>query len=174
MATNKPLEEALLECGVVSEAILSASQQLLQMVREEIFSVGQAALIVRRLCHCKTVEQMEDIFNDIQAELERRDEPLELLELIGGCRLLTPEQLALGLMQARKAKQSMIAAMTEGNILDRQTLDNAKQCKHAIDEGALTRPQAMIALTYAHEEQMAFSDALRHFGWERSLAAIAQ
>jgi len=172
MATNKPLENVLLQCGVVSEAIISASQQLLQMVREEIFTVGQAALIVRRLCHCKTVEQMEEIFNDIQAELERRDEPLELLELIGSCRLLTPEQLAEGLMQARKAKQSMLTAMTDGNILDRQVLNAAKQCKHAIDEGAITRPQGVIALTYAHEEQVAFSDALKHFGWQHSLSAL--
>ena len=58
LVDEKRLEQVLFECGMASEFMLSASQQLLSMVAEGVLFEDQAAIIVRKLRCAVSTDEM--------------------------------------------------------------------------------------------------------------------
>lgn len=169
---DKELETTLVECGLISEAILDASQQLLILINEGVLFEDQAATIIRKLVRCTSVEQMMGILNNLQAEVERPVESVEIIELIGMCRILLPEQLAEGIKISRTKKAPLIQTLVEEGIIVASVVEAAEECKHFIETGVLDVEQATIALSYAVDHDTTFESALNHFGWNRQLLHV--
>jgi len=172
LSHDKEVNDVFLDLGMVREEIVDASQQLLLMVKEGVLTKEQAALIVRKLCRCSNVEEMMEILSNLEKAVTHSQEAVQVLDLIGMCQLVTPEQLAQAIAESRKANSTLLKTMVDIQMLTPQILISTNLCKATIDSGVLELEQGVMALTYAAENQTTFSEALVRFGWHQQGAAV--
>jgi hypothetical protein len=166
------IDETLIKSGLVPERIVSASKQLVDLIKDGTIAIGQAASLVRRLCHCQTVEEMVDILGNLDDQVDEDADAIQLLDLIGMCQLVTPEQLVEALKLSRKTRKSLLETMLTEGILTEAAIAAANECQELLHSGVLEINQAIIALAYAIENETGFWDAIIHFGWCKQLALV--
>jgi hypothetical protein len=172
LVEDMKLESVIIQCGMASKRLVDAGNKLLPMIQKGVLFEEQAAVIIRRLKRCKTEDEINAILNNIEAEIEKKDEAIDLNDLFERCRIVDPEDLEAAKKSAEEAQTPLIRFLIKNGLIASNSLDVARECKEMIDAGALDLEQGRIALTYAVEEQSSFADALAHFGWNRHLVTM--
>lgn len=164
------LDSVLVECGLVSEVILSASQQLIAMIQEGLLSEEQAVHIIRRIKNSSTNEELAVILTDLEM-LETEDEGIDLTELLMRAAFVSDKEVQIATPLSLATRTPLVKMLQDANLIDARIIECATLCKALIDARILELEQGIIALVYAIENETSFEETLRLFGWLPSMVA---
>ena len=141
------------------------------MIKAGTLFEDQAAEILKRLKGSPTQAELDAVLTNIgntQLEEKARIDGLDLVQRAD----LVPAQDLDAVSKAAAAAQAPVAkALIDAGLLDPQTIENVNSCKSTIEAGFINLEQGIIALVYAKENSVNFTERLTRFGWTLSVKA---
>lgn len=168
LVDEKNIEQVLLDCGMASELIINASQQLLAMIKQGVLFEDEAAVIVRKLRRASSPEEIARILNNLQQEVEILEAPIELIDLLKAAGIVGQADIEAATPIALEKRVPLLKTLLDAHVISEHAVQTAHQCKQFLDSHALEVEQAKIALAYAVENETSLIDTLNHFGWNRT------
>lgn len=167
---EKSLNEILLECGLTSDALLTAAAHLIGMIDEGMLADDQAIQIMRKLKHTTTGDEVAEVLSDLEI-LEPTDEGIDLTELLMRAAFVSDKEIQIATPLSLATRTPLIKMLMDANLIDHKIIENATICKALIDNRVLELEQGIIALVYAVENAVTMEETVRLFGWIPGQAA---
>ena len=171
MVEKQPLLQTLVTIGFCSHLIMDAAAQMLQMIEEGSLTVEQGLMILRRLKHVKTEEEMEQVLGTIDEMQDEEERRVELSEVLIASGLVSGKEIAIATPLAIQSKKSLNRVLIDAGFLDERTVVLVNGVKELLEQNILGMEQAKIALIYSIENNTLLDDTLRLFGWWQTISA---
>ena len=171
LVMDKTIEDVLIECGCTNQMGINAANHLLQMIKAGTLFEDQAAEILNRLKGSPTQAELDEVLSSIGNTQLQEKERVDGLDLVDRAGLAPAAEVAAITKTAIEAQAPVAKALVDSGLLDKQTIENINSCKSTIEAGFINIEQGIIALVYAKENNVNFTETLTRFGWTLSVKA---
>jgi uncharacterized protein YutE (UPF0331/DUF86 family) len=165
-----PLSKTFVNLGWCSSLCMDAALHMLQMVTDGSLDFHQAVNILRKLRQAKSDEEMEEILGTIdEVGSEEEEHSVEVSELLLASGLVGSKDLDIAKPLAIQSKKSVMRVLVEAGFLDEQMVSIVGMVKDLLEQGVLVMEQAKMLIVYCFENGATLDDAMRSFGWWRTI-----
>jgi hypothetical protein len=91
-----------------------------------------------------------------------------VLEMLNAARALSQEELDQAAAKAYEQSRPLLDVLLTEKLIEQNLVSGLLECQRLLDEGGITRTQALILVGYCAEENRDITAVLNEFGWAGS------
>jgi hypothetical protein len=154
------LEQILWNVGVLDRAGYDSLKEVLAQL-EQGLPAEEALKTIRSL---KNGRPPGGSAQEVDSEVEGS----RVLEMLNATGVLSQEDLDQSAAKAYEQSRPLLDVLLTEKLIEQNLVGGLLECQRLLDEGGITKTQALILVGYCAEENRTISVALNEFGWAGS------